>query len=672
MEDRNLKGKIQDNKKVLLIGCMVVLFFSMSMLLAYRTECLFGMNQSWSVLTVKDAISSYDNKESVFVLDKDTVIKQDVAMVSDEISGIALNVNLIEADEEGKIKVEFWDKSEGVLIHKWEYNLSDGKFEGFLNLYFDRTYTVNREHIYTIAVEGIGFEKEFPRLLKADIFPVELQENAMENGVEQETLFSYKILNGGSTSLKYFWIMVFILSIMSMISLCILLIYDKPIHSIFVVVIMLLGIIYLFVIPPFVVPDEGTHFVTAYNGSNILMGKEEYNEEGCVIADKGAALYLIRDEIPTKDTYIRYIKGVFGRTDDIVQDEVVLRTSLSLKHPGYIPQIIGITVARLLGMNAEQITLMGRLFALIFYAVLMYWSIKLIPFWKTMLFIIGILPMTIQQIVSYNYDSVLFAICFFAISYMLYLKYEKLHIDWKDYFVLIICAVAIATIKFVYLLIFGVAILIPKEKFGNMVHKIVAAASVVFVSGGAIVLTRMSMLEKAISTDTAYQNTEGLIRYTLQTCIADPINTFIIFYRTFEIRVSEYLVSMLATPLGWLDISVPQIVCIGFIIILLFSVMIESDKVHINIFERSVLSASSLGVVLLTLLALLIDYTYVGSKYILGVQGRYFLPLLPIMLIILQSKDLVLNNKINKYLLVAAVATQLYTIWYIVVTVVSR
>ncbi len=40
-----------------------------------------------------------------------------------------------------------------------------------------------------------------------------------------------------------------------------------------------IGCIYIFVLPPFAVPDESAHFVTVYSKSNKLLGKEVTDKE---------------------------------------------------------------------------------------------------------------------------------------------------------------------------------------------------------------------------------------------------------------------------------------------------------------------------------------------------------------------------------------------------------
>mgnify|MGYP000880462735 CR=1 FL=1 len=74
----------------------------------------------------------------------------------------------------------------------------------------------------------------------------------------------------------------------------------------------------------------------------------------------------------------------------------------------------------------------------------------------------------------------------------------------------------------------------------------------------------------------------------------------------------------------------------------------------------------------LVLAAMLVAYTYIGSDIILGVQGRYFIPILPLMLYAMDSDFIVLKRNIDVEIIFAVHGLQLYAIWAITSTIVSR
>lgn len=665
-----MRNEIKKNKKTIYIASCIMLLFLLSMVLAYKNKWVQSISQPWAVMTVEDKDISSNNTDDMFQLKENETVCQEIKMVSDRFSGISIYLDNRNTDTEGMLKVILTDTTQECVIKEWEYDLSDCHIDGFYNFYLDEPYEVQRNNIYEIRILIENLSDNASLLLKKANGSSEIHSAMKCEGLEYDFSFSYKILEGDCGSLKVLFVLFVIIGILIIASFLVLLIKNKKIEWIFVFTAFLIGIIYLFMLPPFATPDEGSHYVTVYAESNILLNQEAYDSTGKVVADGKSALYLIREEKPTKDTYVRYIKGVFGKTESVKDDLTVLRKPLSMKHPGYIPQVLGVSLARILNMNGEQILLLGRLFALVWYCFVMYWSIKIIPYWKMNLFIIGILPMTMQQVVSYNYDSVLFGLVFLLFTYILYLKYTKDGIEWKDYLILTVCSVCIVTIKFIYLPILAMAILIPKEKFGGIKKKISAAVVLNLISGVAFVLTRLNIFEKAISTEGIHN--DGLKYYTLQMCLAQPIDTVVIFYRTIQEKISQYLISMLTSPLGWVEIEVPEIVFLVCVILLLLSIWSENKNIQIHFQEKCIYGLIAGGIFLLVLLAMLLDYTYIGSEIILGVQGRYFLPILPIMMIMLQTKKIELHGNINNYLMLGMISAQMYTILSVTSTIVSR
>ena len=68
-----------------------------------------------------------------------------------------------------------------------------------------------------------------------------------------------------------------------------------------------------------------------------------------------------------------------------------------------------------------------------------------------------------------------------------------------------------------------------------------------------------------------------------------------------------------------------------------------------------------------------IIYTYVGSDTILEVQGRYFLPVLPLGLLAVQgNRKIVAQKSIEAELILAIISLQLYTIWSILSVAAAR
>ena len=72
-----------------------------------------------------------------------------------------------------------------------------------------------------------------------------------------------------------------------------------------------------------------------------------------------------------------------------------------------------------------------------------------------------------------------------------------------------------------------------------------------------------------------------------------------------------------------------------------------------------------LGCTGLILLGMLFQWTPMGYVSVEGVQGRYFLPFLPILLAACRSRGILLNRRIDRGIAAAAVSGQLLTLVYL-------
>ena len=144
----------------------------------------------------------------------------------------------------------------------------------------------------------------------------------------------------------------------------------------------------------------------------------------------------------------------------------------------------------------------------------------------------------------------------------------------------------------------------------------------------------------------------GAAGYTVGELLRNPIELIRIFFNTIYINVDWFLGSMLGSSLGWFDISVPWLYLFaGLIVVLLATIKPVNEEGELIFVDK--LFAGGMGLVswALCLLGLLLLWTPKGSASILGVQGRYFLPTLAIILLALRTKNLQIKRNIDRELL---------------------
>lgn len=293
------------------------------------------------------------------------------------------------------------------------------------------------------------------------------------------------------------------------------------------------------------------------------------------------------------------------------------------------------------------------------------------PFGKVFLLIAAILPMTMQQVVSYNYDSVLIGICFLTIAYLLNLICTKRMVKWWDWLIMGGMAIAIASIKLVYLPVFCLALAIPREKFGGTKKKIIGGAWIVFICIGTLLVTRLATISSY--TIAAGTTTSGAVeKMTIPYCLDHLWITIQMVYRTFEREFTHYLPEMIASPLGWLEVEIPDILVLGFVLVLLLSVVNFQDtgrRIQYGVQLNAIFVA--LVVIALIMVATL-SWTPVSSGVIVGIQGRYFLPVLPLAVLMLENNVLVMRKSISNYLILSTIYLQCMSIYFFTLTAISK
>lgn len=666
MKLQGLKSNIAHNKRFILVALILWIIVTYSMFLAYKEEWYEARRQS----RYGDCFEKTEDAEETKVTLKDGMeFVQNIRITDDKFIGIALRLNVEEMPKNGTVTVELLEKDSRTVIEKWSKDVTEipvgvfwelGAKEQIENVKDD-------EYLIRLLVSNMpeqGVEMSLTRVPKtSDV-------RSFVDGRESEYALEYKIITGNYNSLRFFVLALYIAMTVSVFSVVFLFLKNARLEWIFVVFTMVIGGLYLFALPPYTVPDEASHFVTAYAQSSVLLREDVLDEEGkVVVADE--SLWGCDQNYPSKDSYQKFLLGALGRGTKLEDRKVSSRTPLEMRHPGYLPQVIGITMGRLLKVNSEQLLLLGRVFALIWYAFIMYQAIKRMPFGKLVLFVVGTLPMTVQMVVSYNYDSVLLGVCFFLTAYILQLIYRPRKIGWKDIIVLCSLTVVIASIKFIYLPILGMALFIPRDKFKSKKQKILAIALVAGVGMIVMFYLKFAAIQNAAVQHSTMQESGAAI--SLEYMIEHPRTIIRIFWRTLQHQSSFYISSMVASPLGWLEIWVPNIVVIGFVVLLIGSGIVQEDdeqklKPAIRVFGSIII----IGMAGLVLLALLLDCTNIGAGMIAGVQGRYFLPMLPLAIILLRNRAVVFKKNVDRYFVLALSFLHCATIYYVSLIIVGR
>ncbi len=422
--------------------------------------------------------------------------------------------------------------------------------------------------------------------------------------------------------------------------------------------VLFLGSLYMVVLPPLSAPDEIAHFASAYAISNELLGMDATDEYGFVLMRKedeflqnvemvgGDEARTSLGRTLTEETLQIIVDHAFPLFVDEEQKEMVSSVN-GQNHTtpvSYLVPALGITLGRLLGVNCMALAFMGRIFQLLFYALMVYGAVKVLPFGKMVLFGVSVLPMALHLAASYSYDAFLMGMCFFFGSYCLYLAYAKPTVTWKDILLLAVMAAAFGPCKMVYAVMMGFALLIPVKKFGDWKKWTISAAAVLAVFGAAMVLVnRATITNYAVSTDT-YVEWAAEPAYSFSWVLHNPLGFARVMYDSLVHLGDEWTLQMFGSMLGNLDpvLSVPFAVIVlmaGCLVLL--SLRNAGEALYMKGWHKAWVCFLAFVCLLGLMGAMLIAWTPLSSPVVEGVQGRYLLPVIPFVFMCLKNDRVV-------------------------------
>ena len=439
-------------------------------------------------------------------------------------------------------------------------------------------------------------------------------------------------------------------------------------EKLFLIVMVPVSISYSLIMIPGMVPDEATHMRLTYSLASQIMGVEQDK-----ITLRGEEKYIY-DRLPTApnmDSY-DYSYSHFFSGEDNGEYVTIDADSANWKQIfGYFPAVIGVIFSRIMHFGATPTIYIARLCNLFFYLWLTYFAIKKIPIGKQLMFMIAILPMCSQQMMSLSYDAVLNASTFFCLAFGLFFVYNSEDVKFDEYIKYLFSAILILSIN---CSIYSFILLIPLlSKFKNLDNnikierkqKVILLLSISifilvlnFVSFGSNVAKETAETAATTKNIISWSGTEG---YTIGWLITHPIQGIALFMKTINIKGEWYYYSCLGQDLSWFTVKLPlEIFKIWGLLLLVCALKKEDNQLDKRM--RVLFIMINLIIFFLVLLSMCIYWTPLTFDYIEGVQGRYFIPIVFTILIVINNNKINIKENMYRYINVFACLLTVITI----------
>ena len=388
-------------------------------------------------------------------------------------------------------------------------------------------------------------------------------------------------------------------------------------------------VLFTFTMPVFRVPDEINHYLRTYS---ILKGYFVIPPNGSISCAKNLVPSWLN--APYKGAFSPYITVTdFNYIVNYSKYAEYNIVNMALYNPiSYCFTVVGIGVTGLFTNNLYFLMWGGRLANAIGCTLLLYFAIKIIPYGKGILTLVSILPMNLQERASLSVDAITYASVVLLVAYVLYLRFSKVKIGWRQIVITFLLIMLVASCKIVYVVFSGLIILIPKENYSSnkkaIIHKTTGLISALLLSLGWLrIATRYLYMTNG------GENSADKVVYI----ILNPLKYCTVMINTIAQFAITWIKEMIAYPLGHLEILVDNRLFLLIVTVLLIYLIMSFISVRLiykykwDICASGLLLLCSLIAVLLIFTSLYVQWTKgtpESIEIISGIQGRYFLPVL--------------------------------------------
>lgn len=401
------------------------------------------------------------------------------------------------------------------------------------------------------------------------------------------------------------------------------------------------GLLFLVITPPFQTPDEVNHFYKAYQISEGQFVSTIQNDRvgGYLpqdVAHVAESFFPLAGRMHAKTSAEHILSKFKGGSKE---REFVDFANTAVYAPiSYAPQAFGMFIGNRFGASPLVLMYVGRLCSLIFWIVCVFFAIRLAPSFKWLLTLIALLPMSISVNSAISADVMSNALAFLVIAHVLMLAQTDAAWTRRHWFYALGLGVLLASAKLVYVPIFLLYLLVPIRKFSSKRSFFVQLGTL----AGVTLLTVFVWSQLMAGTHLTYAEYNQTYRDLSNLSVCADIGaqsayiagnwSFLMesFSTAFVVPFDMYARGYIGT-FGWIDTFLPTwTIVIAYCMILFVAIADFSGKLRLKAAHRFVLLCAALLMFLLVVLSQLLIWTCVGDPVVTNLQGRYFIPVFPL------------------------------------------
>ncbi len=451
----------------------------------------------------------------------------------------------------------------------------------------------------------------------------------------------------------------------------------SPIHKIYLAACIATGIIFSLIITPNAGADETNHMYHVMGYVNGITGVGDTGNEGTYYVRRSYAELELGTDISVEN-YIKTARNFWSLSKGDGNDMVEIESDVYNYSPAamilYLPAIAGILLGRALSLGGVLTYMLARLLMAAVYTVITYLAVKKLPIGKSTFALIMLLPMMTSRVACISEDCVLYAFIFLYIAYVFNSVFSKRTISWHEAAVMLCSGLFMSAFKGgIYIPLLLLLFLIPKENFGSRIKYPVIVAAAIFLTIVTFCIVNSNIFIDVAASGRGGENelmwtdSEG---FTLRRMFTHPKEAACMFFNTVFLMGGTHYAEMLASGFGWLQIYTSDFLAVSFTILLLLSLLnVNGKEICFNGKQRRISIIAVLLSIFIIVISMWIFWTPVGSSHIVGIQGRYFIPLLFTALYPLKNSRCIIKKNIGGGIIFAAMLFHMVTFWEIYIRI---
>jgi uncharacterized membrane protein len=405
---------------------------------------------------------------------------------------------------------------------------------------------------------------------------------------------------------------------------------------------LVFGLTFCLLTPPFFVLDESVHFSHAYALSTGQLRAQKLNANyyGSYLPQKVndsvlASLGFRTNQPDMRTTYADNFTDRAPATDTNIKTEAIFNSTAIYPPVPYVPQAAGILVGRILHLQTVYLLYLGRIFNLLAWVGIVAVAIWLMPYGRWALAVVALLPTSVFEAASLSADGVTTALAFLAAALVLRLGTQKNLLSRRQYWLLGGLMVLLALTKQSYFCFVLLVLALPLAKFRSRSDYWKKTGGIIALSLVPTLAWTWSVRKIDIFLPILPNHPPIQKGAQLHNMITQPYHFGLALWNSLLTGRADTTVSTFVGQFGRVyDLHLPMLVVVLAYVLVIMALF--NDETVSAVRDRRRLKQAVAGVLVLSFLAitgtLYLTWNILNNNFVDGIQARYFLPLMVLLI----------------------------------------